>query len=312
MELGPARQRTVLAALLVDANRPVPVDQLADRVWADGPPHRATQTLYGYVSRLRRLLPGVIARGPGGYVCTVDEEMVDVYRFHRLLGAVRQADDDARAVALFQKALALWRGEPFAGADTLWFNTVRDTRQKERWAAELDCADLRLRLGEHTALLALLAGHSTAHPLDERLAAQYMLALYRCGRQADALAHYRHLRGILRHRPRAGPSAPSPSNPRRGHGAEPHRAPGSPTGSRTCAHGCADHRLARRGHRRRTRRPDAVPPAPRRPGFRRPGRRARRAGRPAVRRLTRGHRNPGRHRRGRQDGAGGAVGAPDA
>ena len=198
VELGPARQQTVLAALVIDANRPVTVDQLAHRVWGEVPPQRATQTLYGYVSRLRRLLPGVITRGRGGgYVLTADEATVDVHRFHQLLGLARQADDDVRAVTLFQAALALWRGEPFAGADTLWFNTTRETLLKERRAAELDCTDLRLRLGEHAALVATLAEHSATHPLDERAAAQYMLALYRCGRQADALAHYRHLRGVL-------------------------------------------------------------------------------------------------------------------
>ncbi|AXG81813.1 AfsR/SARP family transcriptional regulator [Streptomyces paludis] len=194
--LGPARQRAVLAALLMDANRPVRVEQLVYRVWGDGPPRRARETLYGYVSRLRRLLPGAIARGPGGYVLTADEPKVDVHRFHRLLGPARQADDRA-AVALFQEALALWRGEPFPGADTPWFNAARDTLRSVRWAAELDCADVRLRLGEHAALLSLLAERGAARPLDERLAAQYMLALYRCGRQADALAHYRRLRGLL-------------------------------------------------------------------------------------------------------------------
>ncbi|MEV0170005.1 BTAD domain-containing putative transcriptional regulator [Streptomyces sp. NPDC050803] len=197
IELGPARQQRVLAALLVDVNRPVTVEQLVHRVWGDKPPQRATQTLYSYVSRLRRLLPGVIARGSGGYALSADEPMVDIHRFRRLLGLARQADDDARAVALFQEALALWRGEPFLGADTPWFNAARDTLRKERWAAELDCTDLRLRLGEHTVLLAVLAERSAEHPLDERLAAQYMLALHRCGRQADALAHYRHVRGIL-------------------------------------------------------------------------------------------------------------------
>ncbi|MDF3144728.1 MULTISPECIES: helix-turn-helix domain-containing protein [unclassified Streptomyces] len=86
------------------------IDQLAHRVWGDGPPQRATQTLYGYVSRLRRLLPGVITRRAGGYVLTADESMVDVHRFHRLLGLARQSADAGRSVALFQEALALWRG----------------------------------------------------------------------------------------------------------------------------------------------------------------------------------------------------------
>ncbi|MFD8050218.1 BTAD domain-containing putative transcriptional regulator [Streptomyces sp. Tu102] len=139
----------------------------------------------------------MIARGPGGYVLAADERGVDIHRFRRLLWTARQADDDARAAALFQEALALWREEPFPCIDTPWFNTARDTLRKERWAAELDCNDLRLRLGEHTALLAALAEHSAAHALDERLAAQYMLAMYRCGQQADALAHYRHLRNTL-------------------------------------------------------------------------------------------------------------------
>ncbi|MFF8713044.1 BTAD domain-containing putative transcriptional regulator [Streptomyces sp. NPDC015184] len=198
VELGPARQRTVLAALLMTANRPVTVDRLADRVWGDGPPQRATQTLYSYVSRLRRLLPGVITRGQGGgYVLTADESAVDVHRFRQLLGPARQCDDDARAVTLFRQALELWRGEPFPGVDTPWFNATRETLRKEQWAAELDCTDLRLRTGEHTALLTPLSERSAAHPLDERLAAQYMLAAYRCGRQADALAHYRHLRDML-------------------------------------------------------------------------------------------------------------------
>lgn len=195
VELGTARQKTVLAALLMDVDRPVTADQLVHRVWGDGPPQRATQTLYGYVSRLRRLLPGVIARKSGGYVLTADASTVDVHRFRHLVAQARQAGDDTRAVALFQEGLALWHGEPFAGADTPWFNTARDALREERRAAEADRTDVRLRLGEHAELLVTLAEHSTRHPLDERLAAQYMLALYRCGRQADALAHYRRLRG---------------------------------------------------------------------------------------------------------------------
>ncbi|MER5218593.1 BTAD domain-containing putative transcriptional regulator [Streptomyces sp. NPDC002838] len=122
---------------------------------------------------------------------------MDVHRFRHLLAEARRAADDSDAAATFQRALATWHGTPFATADTPWFNAARDTLQKEQRAAELECTDLRLRLGEHAGLLAVLAERSAAHPLDERLAAQYMLALYRCSRQADALAHYRHLRGML-------------------------------------------------------------------------------------------------------------------
>ncbi|MDX3230410.1 AfsR/SARP family transcriptional regulator [Streptomyces sp. ME19-01-6] len=200
VDLGPARQRTVLAALLVDANGTVPVDQLVHRVWGNGPPQRAKESLYSYVSRLRRVLPGqaaAIERRRGGYVLTVDELAVDVHLFRHLLVQARRATDDESAVALFRRALTLWRGEPFAGVDIPWFNAARDALGKERLAAELDCTDRQLRLGDHAALLTTLSERVIAHPLDERLAAQYMLTLSRCGRQADALAHYRHVRDTL-------------------------------------------------------------------------------------------------------------------
>ncbi|WP_328707918.1 AfsR/SARP family transcriptional regulator [Streptomyces mesophilus] len=197
VDLGSARQRSVLAALLADAGRPVAVEQLVDRVWGEAPPRRATDTLYSYVSRLRRLLPGVIDRGPGGYALGVDAAAIDLHRFHGLVRRARRTDDATRAAALFREALELWRGEPFAGVDTPWFNEARDLLVKELWAARLDCTDLRLHLGEHAALTAELAEQCTSRPLDERLAAQFMLALYRCGRQADALAHYRHVRALL-------------------------------------------------------------------------------------------------------------------
>ncbi|WP_233414816.1 BTAD domain-containing putative transcriptional regulator, partial [Streptomyces sp. N35] len=198
VDLGPARQRSVLAALLMDVGRTVPVDQLVQRVWADAPPKRAKDTLYSYLSRLRRLLPCAIDRLPGGYVMTADAQAIDVHRFRRLLAAARAETDDSIALAAYEEALGLWCGEPFAGADAPWFNATREALVRERLAAELDCTDLRLRLGQHTALQAELSERCAAHPLDERMAAQYMLALYRCGRQADALAHYRRVRRLLR------------------------------------------------------------------------------------------------------------------
>ncbi|MDG9709420.1 AfsR/SARP family transcriptional regulator [Streptomyces sp. DH10] len=200
VDLGPARQQTVLAALLMDVNRTVATDELVYRVWGEDPTRRAKDTLYSYLSRLRRALPGPsvdIRRRSGGYAVVADALAVDVHRFRHLVEEARRAADDAGATAAFQEALAVWRGMPFAGVDTPWFNAARDALNRERQAAELDCVDVRLRLGEHTALLAALSERSAADPLDERLAAQHILALYRCGRQADALAQYRRVRATL-------------------------------------------------------------------------------------------------------------------
>ncbi|MEO3762998.1 BTAD domain-containing putative transcriptional regulator [Streptomyces sp. B5E4] len=201
VDLGPARQRSVLAALLLDEGRAVPTAQLVHRVWGYTAPQRARETLYSYLSRLRRTLSGsqaTLARSPDGYELAVGAaDSVDVHRFRLLLTRARAATDDAGAADLFREALALWRGVPCPGVDTPWFNGVRDALAKELLAAELDGADVRLRLGDHAALLTVLAERSAAHPLDERLAAQYMTALHRCGRPADALDHYRRIRRLL-------------------------------------------------------------------------------------------------------------------
>ncbi|WP_409491573.1 AfsR/SARP family transcriptional regulator [Amycolatopsis sp. cmx-11-12] len=201
VELGHARQRFVLAVLLIEANQWLSADQLLDRAWGERIPGGGRDTLYGYLSRLRRSLrlsdeAGIVHRD-GGYVLNVDEDAVDLHRFRRLLAAARAADNDDDATALFKQALELWRGEPCAGLDTPWMHTMRAELDRQRWAAELDYADLRLRTGRHTALLADLASLHAVHPLDERLAGQFMLALYRSGRQADALDHYQRLRTRL-------------------------------------------------------------------------------------------------------------------
>ena len=126
VDLGHLKQRLVLVALLVEANRIVPVDQLVERVWAERPPQRARDTLYGYLHRLRKALAvmtGVdILRKPGGYLLSVDEALIDVYRFRELVRQARAADDDSTAMALFGEALTLWRGEPFSGVDTPWLD----------------------------------------------------------------------------------------------------------------------------------------------------------------------------------------------
>ncbi|WP_030438898.1 AfsR/SARP family transcriptional regulator [Actinoplanes subtropicus] len=197
--LGHARQRSVLAVLLVEAGRPVTVDQLIDRVWGAEAPQRATNALYSYLSRLRTAVADAttgIERRPGGYVLTVDPQAVDLHRFRRLATQAR-ATSDRSAAELITAALGLWRGEPFAGLDTPWLDATRQLLLSERFAAELDHNDVLLRLGRHGELLPSLSAAMAEHPLDERLAEQLMLALYRCGRQADADEQYRRIRHRL-------------------------------------------------------------------------------------------------------------------
>ncbi|WP_405854837.1 AfsR/SARP family transcriptional regulator [Streptomyces sp. NBC_01515] len=200
--LGHTRQRGVLAVLLVDVHRPVTTDQLTERVWGNHAPRQARTTLHSYLSRLRQALAAtgeaVIARRPGGYVLTTSDTVtVDLHSFRRTAAEARATDDDTRAAALLDQALGSWRAEPFAALDTPWFNALRDTLVQERLAAQLDLGELRLRLGQHAALLPELPARAEAHPLDERLAGQLMLALHRCGRSAEALDHFHRTRGRL-------------------------------------------------------------------------------------------------------------------
>ncbi|MEU1056959.1 BTAD domain-containing putative transcriptional regulator [Streptomyces sp. NPDC005876] len=214
LDIGHLRQRSVLAALLVDANRTVSVDQLADRIWADRLPQRFRSTLYSYLSRLRQALDrgdgtgARIGKEPGGYQLSVDTSAVDLHRFRDLVAQARTAEDGERAVALFEEALDLWRAEPFAPLDTPWFSALRETLARERLAAELDRNDLALRQGRHGDLLAELITRAGTHPMDERLAGQLILALYRSGRAAEALGHYRRTRERLAEELGVDPGAP--------------------------------------------------------------------------------------------------------
>lgn len=192
VDLGHARQRFLLVALLVDANRLVPVDRLLDRVWGSGQPRHARNAVSGYVSRLRRILDGVatITRRPDGYLLAVDPDTVDMFLFRRL---VRPS---ARPESL-ERALALWRGEPFGTLDAPWLTGIRAALAAERLTAELDLVDAALAAGRHAELVGELATRAAEHPFDERIAGQLMTALYRCGRRADALRHYQEVRDRL-------------------------------------------------------------------------------------------------------------------
>lgn len=196
VDLGPARQRYVLGALLVDANQSVSVDELVARTWGENRPLRAVRTLQSYLSRLRSLLSAddcAIQRRSGGYAVQVAEESVDLHRFRRFAADAREADDDG-AAALLEDGLASWRGPALAGLDTPWVARLREALLVERLTAELDLYDVQLRRGEHAAILVELAARAEEHPFDERLARQLLVALYRSGRQADALRRYEEMR----------------------------------------------------------------------------------------------------------------------
>ncbi|SDF37672.1 DNA-binding transcriptional activator of the SARP family [Lentzea fradiae] len=197
VDAGHVRQRSVLVALLVEQGRPVPVERLLDRVWGDRAPLRARETLYGYVSKLRRLLGPAIERSPAGYRLTVSPDQVDLFRFRAL---VRRGELD--------EALALWRGHAVEGLESEWFAALRESLHAERTAAELDRNDVALAAGRHAALLPALRQSAEERPHDERLAAQLMLALHRSGNDAEALLHYDTVRRRLADELGVDPSKP--------------------------------------------------------------------------------------------------------
>ncbi|MFD4669527.1 BTAD domain-containing putative transcriptional regulator [Lentzea sp. NPDC058450] len=201
VDLGHARQRCVLAVLLIEANQWVSADQLLDRAWGERVPPGGRNTLYGYLSRLRRALratrQAAIVHRSSGYELVVEDDAVDVHRFRRLVAAARAESDHVRALELAEQASALWHGEALHGLDTPWSVTVRHGLERERFAADADRLDLALRLGRHSAVLPELTDRAAAHPLNEHVTAQLMLALYRAGRPAEALERYRRLRAGL-------------------------------------------------------------------------------------------------------------------
>ncbi|HWO62932.1 MAG TPA: AfsR/SARP family transcriptional regulator, partial [Umezawaea sp.] len=201
VDLGAARQRAVLAALVVDAGQTVMLDQLVERVWGEHAPAAVSSTVRSYLSRLRTLFGDAagfgIVRQTGGYLARIDPSTVDLNRFAGLLAAARQSTDEARAEENYRRALGLWRDEAFAGLDSQWFAARRHALGVARHTAILDHLDLRLRRGGHAEALPELVELAAGNPFDERLAAQLMLALYRSGRQAEALAHFERVRSVL-------------------------------------------------------------------------------------------------------------------
>ena len=208
--LGGPRQRAVLALLLLEANRAVSMDRLAEDVWGGHAPDGWVTTLQTYVFHLRRALEPDRARGDGGgvlvtrdrgYLLRVDREHLDAALFQDGFTAGRaalQAGRYAEAAQALRGALDLWRGPVLADLADYAFIQRGAVRLEELRLAALEARiDADLALGRHDELTAELEQLAADHPLRERLHGQLMLALYRCGRQADALAAYRHVRDLL-------------------------------------------------------------------------------------------------------------------
>lgn len=200
---GP-KERALVAVLVIHANAAVSEDTCIDAVWGDAPPPSAARTLQSYVSRLRRTLAGgdlTIEATPAGLVLRVARDAIDATRAERLCGEAQRAidgNDHERAATLLRQAEGLWRGrslgeladEPFAREEAARLEELRLTITEKRIEAEL-------AIGGHRDLVPELEALTSRHQLRERLWAARILALYRCGRQADALRAYQSLRELL-------------------------------------------------------------------------------------------------------------------
>src|SRR6188472_987296 len=194
--------QSVLALLALAAPHPVPDGRLVEELWGDAQPANAANALQALVSHLRRVLgPGVILRQGYGYTLAIDPDQVDAIRIERLVRQGREESargEHAVAVQRFRAALDLVRGEPFAEVIDRWFARDAAARLEEiALAAHEGLIDSELAMGHHTEVLSTLSELVVVHPLRERFRAQLIVALYRCGRQADALAAYRTARDYL-------------------------------------------------------------------------------------------------------------------
>jgi DNA-binding SARP family transcriptional activator len=198
IELRRRKPRALLAVLLLRTRQFVSADELIDALWGDGSPPTARAALQNYVSQLRAALgPGVIESGPGGYMLDVLPDQVDLARFEQLVADGRTTQGEERVEKL-GAALELWRGQPLADLAYEPFAALEIGRIEElRTAAIEDLVDARFALGAGAELVSELEELVAQHPFRERLRGQLMLALYRAGRQADALEAYQEARRLF-------------------------------------------------------------------------------------------------------------------
>ncbi|MFI6662832.1 AfsR/SARP family transcriptional regulator [Streptomyces sp. NPDC050523] len=207
--LGTPQQRAVLAALLLRRRHPLTVGELVDAVWGEDPPSGAVSVLRTYVSRLRKVLeperetgadPQVMVSVADGYALRLPQDALDLDVFERRVGEakrLRAAGDVHRAADLLHEALGAWGGAPLAGVPGPLADIERMRLSDYRLATLESRIEMDLELGCHAEIVPELRALIREHPLREEIGRLLMLALYRCGRQAEALAAYRAIRGTL-------------------------------------------------------------------------------------------------------------------
>ncbi|WFB08545.1 NB-ARC domain-containing protein [Streptomyces sp. LX-29] len=206
LPLGPTKRRSVLAMLLLQPNTTVSVEQLIACLWEEEPPVHARTVIQGHVSQLRAALATGGAEAYGVELDTVGrayrlrtpETLVDAHRFSELAALARPEDEPAHAIDLLREALSLWRGPALTGTvSSPPFAAAAHALEERRLAAVESLATAHVTLGEHDRAAAALAPQAAAHPLREGLVAALMLALYRIGRQSDAIDCYHRTRRML-------------------------------------------------------------------------------------------------------------------
>lgn len=206
LPLGPAKRRSLLAALLLRVNTPVSMARLTDCLWDDAPPLHARTVIQGHVSRLRALLMGADAEAYGvelatlgdAYVLRVPETLLDSQRFEELLMLAREQRSPADTVLMLKEALSLWQGPALTGTyASAPLQAAAQALEESRLTTVEQLAQAYAVLGEHHRAAAVLRAEAVAHPMRESLAAALMTALYRSGRQSEALDWFHRTRRLL-------------------------------------------------------------------------------------------------------------------
>ncbi|MFC8532731.1 BTAD domain-containing putative transcriptional regulator [Streptomyces sp. NPDC057249] len=206
LPLGPAKRRSLLAALLLHANTPVSMARLTDCLWDDEPPLHARTVIQGHVSRLRALLVGADAQAYGvelatlgdAYVLRAPETLLDSQRFEELLMLAREQRDPADTVLMLKEALSLWQGPALTGTfASAPLQAAAHALEESRLSTVEQLARAYGELGEHHRAAAALRAEAVAHPMRESLAAALMTALHRSGRQSEALDCFHRTRRLL-------------------------------------------------------------------------------------------------------------------